>query len=191
MQRPVKPKEELRRAGQAIAAMEAAKALDEFEDAWLDYLGRIERVWYKSCAHFQKSPKWKAWHTPYAKARDVDPLLSYLTNARGSDEHSVEAITTRIGGSISINPAEGNSMFIEHMEMKNDVLSIQSPHKLSIDFFPARTRLLPVTKRGRTYNVPTSHLGNAVDPENVIEIARSALAYYEAFIATAEAFLCD
>lgn len=109
-------------------------------------------------------------------------------NARGAEEHTVNEITTRHPGGIGINPAEGNSLFIEHMEVNNGVISIRSPQKLKIEFTPGRMGLSPVTNRGRTYAMPTSHLGKSIDPHDVHAVARTALDFYEQALRDAEAF---
>jgi hypothetical protein len=74
------------------------------------------------------------------------------------------------------------------MRINNGNIFIKSPQKIKIDFLPAKTRLLPVLNRGRTYPVPTIHLGNSIDPNNVIAIAEAGVQYYEHFLNQAEAY---
>jgi hypothetical protein len=188
MQNSDQPSLELAKARAAVDGMRAAKTLDEFEEAWKEYLGRLERVWNKGLSHFGKSPKWNGWKGQFESLRRTDPLLSYLVNARGADEHTVNEIVGREPGGIGINPAEGNSLYIEHMEINNGNIFIKSPQKIKVDFLPARTTLLPVTNRGRVYPVPTTHLGNTVDPTNVIAVADAAAQFYEQFLVKAEEF---
>ena len=182
------PYVELAKAHAAIEAMRNAKALDEFEEHWKEFLGRIERVWNKAFSHFGKSPKWNGWKGKTEGLRRTDPLLSYLINARGADEHTVNEIVGREPGGIGINPAEGNSLYIEHMEINNGQIRIQSPQRIRVDFIPARTTLLPVANRGRTYHVPTTHLGKPIDPRNVISVAEAGAQFYQEFLSGAEAF---
>ncbi|MFN7573411.1 MAG: hypothetical protein ACK5TK_18540 [Betaproteobacteria bacterium] len=188
MQRSEQPHIELAKARAAIDAMRSAKALDEFEENWKEFLGRLERVWNKAFSHFGKSPKWNGWKGKFEGLRKTDPLLAYLVNARGADEHTVNEIVAREPGGIGINPAEGNSLYIESMEINNGYISIKSPQKLRIDFLPARTTLLPVVNRGRTYPIPTTHLGNPVDPTNVVSVAEAGAQFYQQFLAQAEEF---
>jgi len=115
-------------------------------------------------------------------------LLSYLVNARGAEEHTVNEIVGREPGGIGINAAEGNSLYIERMEINDGNIFIQSPQRIRVDFIPARTTLLPVTNRSRIYPVPTTHLGATVDSNNVISIAEAGAQFYEAFLAQAEGF---
>jgi hypothetical protein len=188
MQHSEQPSLELSRARAAIETMRNAKTFDQFEECWKEFLGRLERVWNKGFNHFGKSPKWNGWKGKFEGLRKTDPLLSYLINARGADEHTINEIVGREPGGIGINPAEGNNLYIEHMEINNGNIFIKSPQKIKIDFFPARTTLLPVTNRGRTYPVPTTHLGNAVDPINVIAVAEAGAQFYEHFLSQAEEF---
>ena len=84
------PTLELDKASAAIMVMERATDLDEFEEAWRPYLHHLERCSNKAQSHYKKSPKWGAWWGKYKKLRSDDELLSYLINARGADEHSVD-----------------------------------------------------------------------------------------------------
>ena len=168
--------------------MRSAKNLDEFEEHWKEFLHRLERVWNKTKAHFSRSPKWHGWVSKYENTRKNDPLLSYLTNARGAEEHTVNEITGREPGGIGINSAQGNSLYIESLEQRDGAIFIKSPQQLKIEFRPARTNLLPVTNRGRTYPVPGAHLDRAINPADVPELATIALLYYRAALENAEKF---
>lgn len=179
---------ELTKARAAITAMQEAKSLDEFEEHWKEFLGRLERVWNKAFSRFGKSPKWNGWKGKAEGLRKTDPLLSYLVNARGAEEHTVNEIVGREPGRIGINAAEGNSLYIERMEINDGNIFIQSPQRIRVDFIPARTTLLSVTNRGRTYPVPTTHLGAAINPNNVISIAEAGAQFYEGFLAQAEEY---
>lgn len=188
MQHSEQPHIELAKACAAIDAMRNAKALDEFEESWKEFLGRLERVWNKAFNHFGKSPKWNGWKGKFEGLRKTDPLLAYLVNARGADEHTVNEIVGREPGGIGINAAEGNSLYIEHMEINNGHISIKSPQKIRVDFLPAKTTLLPVVNRGRTYPIPTIHLGNPIDPTNVLSVAEAGAQFYQQFLAQAKEF---
>ena len=159
MQHSDQPSLELAKARAAIGEMRDAKTLDALEEAWKEFLGRLERVWNKGVSHFGKSPKWNGWKGQFEGLRKTDPLLSYLVNARGADEHTVNEIVGREAPGIGINPAKGNSLYIERMEINNGNIFIQSPQKIRVDFLPARTTLLPVTNRGRVYAVLQHRLG--------------------------------
>ncbi len=187
MQHSDQPFVELKKAEEAISAMESSKTLDQFEEQWKEFLRRIERCWNKAQAHFGKSPKWNGWQGKIEKLRKNDDLLLYLVQARGAEEHSVNEISEHQPGSIGINPAVGNSLFIEKLEIRNgQIVELRSPQLLRIDVLPARIRLLPVVNRGRRYEIPQHHLGGSIDPMNVISISKAAYIFYEKILTEAE-----
>jgi hypothetical protein len=178
MQKSEQPHIELKLAMLSIDAMKTAASLDDFEESWKTFLHRIERIWNKVANHYGKSPKWNGWQGKFLKLRKEDPLLSYLINARGAEEHTVDDIVTRQAAGIGIGPAEGNYLYIEHMTIDGPNISIKSPQKIKIDFIAERTVPLPVKNRGRVYSVPISHLGNVIDSSSVIFIAEAGLNFY-------------
>jgi hypothetical protein len=188
MQHSDQPFIELERAEAAIAAMRDAGNLNDFEEHWKQYLHRVERVWNKARAHYGRSPKWLGWASKYEQARKSDPLLCYLINARGAEEHSVNEIVGREPGGVGINAAEGTSLHIKRIEQRDGKLVIESDQPLKIDFIAARTTLVPVTNRGRVYPVPSSHLGQQIDPKAVPNLAELATTYYRTALAAAEQF---
>lgn len=187
MKHSEQPRIELAKAKASIEGMRDAKSLDEFEEHWKTFLNVLERVWNKASHHYSKSPKWNGWKGKYEQLRKKDPLLVYLINARGADEHTVNEIVSREPGGIGINPAEGNSLYIEEMTINKGTISIKSPQKIRVDFIPARTTLLPVVNRGQTFPIPISHLGTPIDPSKVIEVAEAGIEFYEEFLNDVEA----
>ncbi len=189
MQGSLAPRIELSKAAKAIDGMEGAATLEDFEEQWKTFLQRLERSFNKAQAHFKKSPKWDSWWGKYKALRNNDELLSYLINARGAEEHSVEEIVSRVGGGLVISPAFGNALVINKMIISNGAIAeFKSPHPVRVDFLPQRTKLLPVLNRGRTYGVPTKHLGLPIDSQNVIEIANMGIKFYDEFLIAAEKY---
>jgi hypothetical protein len=169
--------------------MKASPSLEDFEGHWKDLLHHIERVWTKALHKYDSHSGWRALRTKYESLRNNDPLLSYLKNARDADEHTVNEIVAHEPGGIGINPAEGNALYIEHMEIARGRISIKSPQRIRVDFIPGKTKLLPVVKRDRTYDIPTAHRGDVIDPTNVIDVAEKALTFYEGFLGDVESTL--
>lgn len=183
-----KPRQELDRARASITYMLSAPTLGAFEEHWKEFLRRLERGWNKLSAQHKTDPKWNGWKSPFEHMRRTDPLISYLLNARGADEHSVQDITAAEGTSISINPAEGSGLHIERLVLSRNSLHVQSKQPVKIEFSPARISLLPVVNRGRTYNVPTEHNGAPIDSSNITAIAEIGLGYYLKAVSDAEKF---
>lgn len=188
MQHSDKPYEELELAKEAAAAMGEAKSFREFELSWKKFLHHIDRVWNKAFDHFVKAPGWFGWSGKFMDLRKRDALLSYLFQARNSDEHSVREIAEQRPGSLSINPATpGGAVYIDHLSINNGVVTIGPGTVGVIHFEPARIALLPVkAKDGRIYPPPTMHLGQKIDHLDYANIAAMALAFYQDFLDQAE-----
>ena len=188
MQKSPYPEQELARARTALDAMRVAPTLDVHEESWKEFLRRIERCWNKVVAHYGKSPKWTGWNSKYERLRRTDELLCYLLNARGAEEHTVNEITEKKPGFVGINPAFGNVLIIDRLTVRNGVIDIKSPMPIKIDIQQPKVNINPVTNRGRTYPVPGTHLGVAVDSTDLVKLAELGIVFYETAVLDAEAF---
>ena len=185
-----KPWEQLEKAVSFIEAMKNSKSLLEYEESWKEFLHNLERAWNKLTSHLKRSPKYQGWNERgrTEKIRRKDPLLSYLVNGRGADEHSVEDITKNESGGIGINPAFGKSLHINKLEIRNGQVTIDSDQPIRVDFIPGKVRLLPVVNRGRTYPVPTKHLDKDFDSDDPIKIAEMGIEFYKNYFNKAESY---
>ncbi|MFI4928842.1 MAG: hypothetical protein ACHP83_01290 [Burkholderiales bacterium] len=196
MQPSEAPRKEIGRAREAVIAMRTSQSLVDFDEHWKQFLHRIERVWNKIQAHFGRSPKWGNWVARFEKERRQDPLLSYLCNARGAEEHTTAEVTGREPAGVGIALADGvgvqpdGSVHIEDLTISTTAgrIEVQSAQPLKITFHPERVRMEPVTNRGRLYPMPTAHLGSHIDPNDLPAVAELALKYYESVLSQAEAF---
>lgn len=186
------PSAEIKRASAAIDEMRVSADLDVYEENWKEYLRRIERSFNKVQAYYSKSPKYSGWIGKYTKLRKDDPLLRYLTNARGADEHTVADISARSAGGVAFNPPAGsNTLVLKNFRISEGVIYADAPNGVSISFIPEKVRLLAVKNRGVIYDVPHSHLGEAVDPFDVVGVAEYGLKFYSSVISEAEAFFVN
>jgi hypothetical protein len=183
-----KPWEQLRKAESYIEKMTTASSLNEYEEYWKEFLHNLERSWNKLTSHLKRSPKYQGWveRGKTEKLRRQDQLLSYLVNARGAEEHSVADISKQQPGGIGINPAFGNSLHLNKLEINNGQIHIDSDQPLRIDFIPGKVELLSVENRGRTYDVPSQHIGNDLETKDPVEIAKLGVAFYKAYFEKAE-----
>ncbi|MPW35841.1 hypothetical protein [Vibrio sp. B1Z05] len=183
-----KPWEQLQKAESYIEKMSSAENLEDYEDHWKDFLHNLERAWNKLVSHLKRTPKYEGWveRGRTEKLRRQDQLLSYLVNARGAEEHSIADITSKESGGIGINPAIGNSLHINKLEMKDGQIHIDSDQPLKIEFFPGKVTLLPIENRGRSYGVPTSHLGRGIEGSNPVELAKHGVEFYRSYFKKAE-----
>lgn len=184
---------ELDKAKKSADEILTSKNLTEIDDHWKAYLNYIERIWNKAQSHFKKSPKWNNWQGKYVQIRRNDELLSYLINARGAEQHTVEEITQQQRGGFGIDPViPGGEVVINNMIFgkRGDPVRISLGTDAIITTIPAMVKLLPITNRGVTYEVPKKHLGKDIDPRNLNEITIAGIKFYEDFIIAAENFFC-
>lgn len=168
--------------------MRDSKTLGEMEEHWKEFLSRLERVWNKAANHFGKSPKWNGWQGSFLKLRKTDPLLAYLINARGADEHTISDITKNEPGFIGMNPGPSGVLHIKSIQTINGVTHIDADSDAVIHVHQPHIKLLPILNRGVSYEVPVKHLDQPIDPNNLIDIAEKAIAFYDSFLSAAENF---
>jgi len=181
----VPARKELIAARAALEQMRRAASFTAFESSWQDCLTRIERSWNKSKGAFADS-NYQPWRGSHESVRKSDPLLRYLSHARDADEHTVADTLGHEPGSIGINPASGNSLYIESLTVRDGVMSIRSPQPIAITIQPGRVKLLPAKSRGVTYDPPSTHLGGALDRSDPDHVAERGVEYYERFLDEAE-----
>ncbi len=169
-----------------IEEMLQATSAQVLENRWQEFLGCLERVWNKCHNHFGKSPKWNGWKGRFEKQRRTDPLLSYLSNARGAHEHTVAEITEKTPGAIGVSP--NGTVAIKDLKIGPDGIEGMWYGKLVVKFIPEKVELIPVTNRSRVYPVPDTHLGLRLVDKSVLTIARCGLAYYQILVVDAEKF---
>lgn len=182
--------DQLKKAASKIEKMEASTFIDEYEGHWIDFLHELERSWNKLISQLKASPKYQGWtrRGQVERLRKQDPILSYLVNARGAEEHSVADISRRSPGGIGINPAEGNSLTLRNLKIDGGNISFEHEQPVRVDFIPGKMELLEVENRGRKYDVPSSHLGSPLKSNDPVVIARLAIQFYESYFEEAENF---
>lgn len=179
---------ELQRCSELLERLATAGTPADFEEKWQRFLGHIERVWNKCQDHFGRSPKWNGWKGRHERQRRIDPLLSYLINARGAHEHTVANIAERKPGAIGIGAGPSGRVHIKRLQIRANGIRGEWDGDLAVTFTPGRVDLVPVTNRGRTYPVPTSHLGAQLGDSSALNIGKQGLAYYQALVAEAERY---
>ena len=187
MQKPLDPsRKELKRARRSVAEMKAAHAFAQFESSWQDALTHIERSWNKTKRAFTDGG-YEPWRGARERERVTDPLLHYAKVARDSDEHTVAATLEQLPGSVTINPSQGNSLFIEEMRIQGGKLAIKGADPgVAVTVTPPGAKLLPATSRGVTCQPPAEHLGKPLEPSNPVTVAEAAIDYYQSALDDAE-----
>ncbi|TKS57850.1 MAG: hypothetical protein EWM72_03425 [Nitrospira sp.] len=175
-------RKELDIARQAIDGMRCAQSFIQFEQAWQDFLVRLERAWNKTKDVFSDS-QYAPWRGQHEHMRNSDQLLRYLKQARDAEEHTVcETISKELGG-IGINPSSGNSLHIEHMTINRGKITIRGAKPgIAVTVYLDRVKLMPAISRGVVTLPPEEHLGQPFYGTNPMEVAEAGLIYYERMI---------
>lgn len=155
------------------------------QDAWSDFLSSASTVYSKLEQGAKTNGRSSAWFGQKKYERKSDPLLSYIHQARNSDEHGIEEVTqTRtqqhlvgeVGGlSVSVSTSDDGTF--------SDFVGVLPDGKrVPISTYKSQTvRLVAVTNTrfGDTFDVPRSHFGeelpDVLDPAYVAGLAISYL----------------
>ena len=139
----------------------------EYEKAWRSFLRRIERVWTKTQAAVHRMPGWKKIDSNTSHLRRSDPLLSYLQQARNVEEHSIQELAT---------------------DWNAKLTAVQIGAHIHMSWQPWDRALLPVTNRGKKFDLPRIHMGKSIEPllgkgkAETIVVAELALRFYVEFL---------
>ncbi len=134
-----------------------------YENAWRDFLRRIDRVWKKMKSVCAGKHGWQTHSSNIGHLRKNDSLLNYIKHARNVDEHTISDVVTEWNPNLRAKPL-GTSLFLEWNEWDRP--------------------LLAVTDRGVCYSPPNQHLGQPLkiyrerDEAEPRLVARLALEFY-------------
>ena len=164
--------------------MKDARNFADFEDAWQDLLGCLEKSWHKiERARQPFRNKFEPWQGRFKKRRKDDPLLRYLAHARNADEHTLEETVVHRPAHRTINPAYGNSLYIEHMEIRGgQIVSYSGNKPLVVQDYPARVELRRFRDSGAWYEPPAYHQGKKLQSREPVAVAKLGLRFYADFI---------
>ena len=185
-------KKELLRAQRCISRMKSAKSYDEYDEAWSDFLSRIENVFNRIKVAAEYHHQYPSFSSKTNHLRSTDSLLIYLKQARNSAHHGIADTSKFVSGGFSINPATpGAAVHIRSLtidEQGNATIIPGSPIKLELH--PSTIEAIPCRNRGVTYNPPTSHLGEVLDSKSPVLIAELGMEFYSSYLLEAEEKFC-
>ena len=71
-----------------------AQNLQIRDECWVNVIRYIEHYWNKTNVQMRRRAKWQGWleRGQIDRRRKRDPLLAFLCNARGAEEHGVPDI---------------------------------------------------------------------------------------------------
>jgi hypothetical protein len=190
----VKARSRLRVAEKAFAELQKAKSHEEFSDTWYTFLTAAKNIYTALENGSKASPKDRQWFGAKKAERQNDELLQYLFQARDDDEHGLESVTEEATKAMTVGefrPGFSNSFYIDSITPGKNGPNIKGV--VSFDGRPVlierrtHTVLKTVVARGNIeYPPPRTHLGQALEVNYPIPIARRALVYLSKLVAEAE-----
>lgn len=177
---------EIEKAKEALESMKNANDPKTFDSEWKDLLGRLTRMWNKTQAVLKGDPRFT--NSPSAKmiqkARKSDPLIRYLAQARDTEEHSADPITGELAAGLEgrFEFPDGNWATIRSPEIvlpDGTKIPLGFAGHSHVRFAPAEVFAKPVTNRGVTYDVPTSHAGGPLLSHDLVHFGFLAIRFYE------------
>lgn len=179
---------ELNASKRCLERMVSAKNYEEYEEAWCDFLNRLEKIFEK--LHRACNPHKEKFNALISKEnalRSSDPLLRYLKQARNADTHSIQDVAKRVPGSFHLGfdvSTPGEPVHIEKLVMRGtDIQEYRGSHPLVVTFTPETVEVKEVINRGEHYLPPESHLSQPLKTRHPTELAKLGIEFYEQLFA--------
>ncbi|MDU1919906.1 hypothetical protein [Enterobacter sp.] len=186
-------KKELMRATRCVSRMKLAKTYDEYDEAWSDYLSRIENVFNRIKVAAEHHKNYPSFSSKTNHLRSTDSLLIYLKQARNSAHHGITDTSKFVSGGFSINPVTpGGALHIKSLTIDGDGNARIIPGSpMKLELHPSTVEAIPCRNRGMTYNPPTTHLGEVLESKSPILIAELGIEFYNSYLLEAEETFCQ
>jgi hypothetical protein len=151
--------------------------------AWWTFILAANSVYTKLTLGAKGHGPSQGWMERKDRERRKDELLSYIHQARNSDEHNLQgsllfvhrlkvSIVDGAGYRVS-RPKDGGGIRITRTDPNAQIKAkIQRPG----------VHLKPVTNRGRTYPPPSIHLGKPLKDTRPLAVAKLGLEYLEQLV---------
>lgn len=188
-------KKELNRAWRCIERMKSSNSFDEYDEAWSDYLSRIENVFSKIKVAAEHHKRYPSVSSKVNHLRATDELLIYLKQARNSAHHGITDLAKVVSGGVSINPIPKDGvMYISNMTFSSDGkgnIKIFSDEPFNVILHPDRVEATSCRNRGITYNPPSKHLDSQIGSKNPLTMAELGCSFYQRFLDDVEKELAN
>ncbi|RUV98327.1 hypothetical protein [Mesorhizobium sp.] len=188
-----KAQDEIADAREAVRRMVAADTLGAAEREWRNFLEHFARMFNKLLIACKGDTRAYPWFGKKKNEREKNPLLIYLSQARHSNEHSIEDSTEHVTTSITFDGPPGTisidgPLYDENGNIRISAFSTSS--NMTVTHGLTGLRILPVTNRGVTYTPPIAAAGTVIE-STPRQICEAAIAYAEELLEEAAQFLDD
>ncbi|MBT9370262.1 hypothetical protein [Rhizobium sp. CSW-27] len=178
-----------------LARVELRNAVSDIDAlrSWEDILTRCGRIYNKLDGG--ASGKSQQWWGRKRTERKKDELLRYAHHARNADTHGIAPIAAPSKAIVLTASDQGGGWINSFWVGQNGeiTLDVKDGNGRPIDprGFVAINRwgLIEVTDSGKNYPAPRSHLGQPIDPNNIITVVDLLHAYMGKMVEEAEALL--
>ena len=178
-----------------IERMASTDSFLEFEEAWQNCHGRMERAWESVERKLRQHKAYQQFIKPYKRLREKDPLLIFLRQARNAETHAISGTIDKPLQMV-VQDKIGRPFQIDNVEMSLEsgvlTLNIRTPdHFLAYDvkILPTSPKLTRFANRGVWYQPPGAHLGNPILNAHPVVIAKVGLQFYRSLITDAQKVL--
>ncbi|QWE16293.1 hypothetical protein [Polynucleobacter sp. AP-Nino-20-G2] len=176
MQKKIK---EFEKAKELIELMSSVSNLEEYEEYWKEFLHNLDRGFNKLKDLYKNDKRAKRVIDAINTARNSDPLIAYLMQARNSDEHSMRQITDKAGGYTKITGGLGGGKIIRGIlegGKAPDNLVIEG--NFDIEFKIDSLHIISVINCGKKFDPPKICAGKDISTETPHIIAAIGLDFY-------------
>ncbi|BCU55284.1 hypothetical protein [Enterobacter kobei] len=181
-------KKELNRALRCIERMKQAKSYDEYDEAWSDFLSRIENVFSRVKLAAGNHAKYIGFSSKVNHLRSTDELLIYLKQARNTAHHGIADTSRFIAGGLGINPfTPGGSVHIKNMTIdRQGNVTFTPGGPVEVVTHPSTIEAVSCSNRGMKYDPPANHLGQKILSKSPITLAELGCKFYQDYLFSAE-----
>ncbi len=183
-----KANDRLTRAKRGVANVQNSRNFHEFEQAWSYLLingNAVHSILEKGA---MADPRSRQWYGGKKRERRNDPLLSYMHQARNSDEHGLEPVARHNPGYLGIGMA-GESAHIGRLTTgaRGEITELRmnpTPGPVTIAQIPPHPELIPVIddRFGTKFDPPKEHLGAPLADISARAIAKLWVDYLSALV---------
>jgi len=164
------------RLGKACAALESFGRTNSPRDMashWADFLIAVSGVYSKLEQGAKKDALSNPWFGRKKHERKNDPLMSYLHQARNSEEHGLHQVTSVAGSEVKLGPGAKAAIYTDGHSFT--VSNVEGEVTVPQD----RIKLVPVydDRSGKWFEVPRMHMGVPIDNVSPGVIGSLALSY--------------
>ena len=164
---------------------------EDFDHLWYSFLVAQNSVFAALEQGAKGEKKSKGWFDRKHHERKRDPLLSYLQQARHSDEHSLRPSVVRRERWAAVSSSPGTTITPpEHSADGKLKITLTVGMETKVQFLAPGEFLVPVFDRARNrHDPPDTHLGQPLEHRSPMHIADRCIEYLQTLIEEAQALV--